>query len=107
MNMGEVEGLTGKIAIDGTDIFTERTSRVASLSEAIQLFTQGLVAKSFNLNHASLLVDSVAAQRVRPSSLYAADDDADPCHPTGEFYNSLLRDKFLEPRRSSQTTEIR
>ena len=73
--LGKVDGLTGKIAIDATNIYAERTGRFASLSEEIQSFTHGPVAKSFNLNYASLL-DQVAAQRVRPSSLYAADDDA-------------------------------
>ena len=71
----KVDGLTGKIVIDATNIYAERTGRFASLSEEIQSFTHGPVAKSFNLNYASLL-DQVAAQRVRPSSLYAADDDA-------------------------------
>ena len=73
--LGKVDGLTGKIAIDATNIYAERTGRFASLSEEIQSLTHGPVAKSFNLNYASLL-DQVAAQRVRPSSLYAADDDA-------------------------------
>jgi 8-hydroxy-5-deazaflavin:NADPH oxidoreductase len=73
--LGKVDGLTGKIAIDATNIYAERTDRFASLSEEVQSFTHGPVAKSFNLNFASLL-DQVAAQRVRPSSLYAADDDA-------------------------------
>lgn len=73
--LGKVDGLTGKIAIDATNIYAERTGRFASLSEEIQALTHGPVAKSFNLNFASLL-DQVAVQRVRPSSLYAADDDA-------------------------------
>ena len=61
--------------VDATGIYAERTGRFASLSEEVQSFTHGPVAKSFNLNYASLL-NQVAAQRVRPSSLYAADDDA-------------------------------
>ena len=77
--LGKVDGLTGKIAIDATNIYAERSDRFASLSEEIRSFTDGPVAKSFNLNFASLL-DQVAAQRVRPSSLYAADDDAPRCN---------------------------
>jgi len=39
---------------------------------AVKSFTSGPVAKTFNLNFASLY-DQIAVQRVRPSSFYAAD----------------------------------
>ena len=55
---------------------TATSTTSASLAEEVQSITGGPVAKSFNFNYASLY-DQVSAQRVRPSSLYAADGAAD------------------------------
>jgi 8-hydroxy-5-deazaflavin:NADPH oxidoreductase len=52
-----------------------RATQFASLAEQVKSITQGPVAKSFNLNFASLF-DQIAHQRVRPTSFYAADDEA-------------------------------
>jgi 8-hydroxy-5-deazaflavin:NADPH oxidoreductase len=73
--LSQVSGLAGKIAIDATNALPSRNEAFGSLAEEVRSFTGGPVAKSFNLNFASLY-DQVAAQRVRPSCLYAADDGA-------------------------------
>jgi 8-hydroxy-5-deazaflavin:NADPH oxidoreductase len=70
--LGRVTGLPGKIAIDATNAFPCRNQAFSSLAEQVKSFTSGPVAKSFNLNFASLY-DQVAVQRVRPSSFYVAD----------------------------------
>jgi predicted dinucleotide-binding enzyme len=74
--LGKVTGLAGKIAIDATNAYPSRNEAFLSLAEEVQSITGAPVAKSFNFNYASLY-DQVSAQRVRPSSLYAADRAAD------------------------------
>jgi hypothetical protein len=124
--LGEVEGVTGKTATDATNTHTEQAGRFASLSEEIQSFTQAPVAKSFNLKSSrcnrpsrtwsARLAPAIAGVRTKsswctPANAGCAADhrvrSRDPTPSDRQFYNSLLRDKFLEPRRSSQTTEIR
>jgi len=73
--LSQVSGLAGKIAIDATNPIPSRNEAFGSLAEEVKSFTGGPVAKSFNLNFAALY-DQVAAQRVRPSSFYTADDGA-------------------------------
>ena len=73
--LGKVSGLAGKIAVDATNAYPSRNEAFPSLAEEVQSITGGPVAKSFNLNYASLY-GQVSAQRARPSSLYAADDGA-------------------------------
>src|SRR5215467_8772973 len=73
--LGKVTGLAGKIAIDATNAFPSRNEAFPSLADEVKSVTGGPVAKSFNLNFASLY-DQVAGQRVAPSTLYAADDGA-------------------------------
>jgi len=70
-----VTGLAGKVAIDATNAYPSRNEAFPSLAEEVKSFTGGPVAKSFNLNFA-VLYDQIAAQRVRPSSFYVADDGA-------------------------------
>jgi len=74
--LGKVTGLAGKVVIDATNAYPSRNQAFPSLAEEVQSITAGPFAKSFNLNYASLY-DQVAAQRVRPGSLYAADGAAD------------------------------
>jgi predicted dinucleotide-binding enzyme len=50
----------------------------------------GPTAKSFNLNFAAVY-DEIDAQRVRPSNLYAADDEA------REVTEQLIRDAGYDP----------
>src|SRR5262249_14343291 len=73
---GKVPGLAGKIAIDATNAYPSRNEAFTSLAEEVRSITGGPVAKSFNINYASLY-GRVSAQRARPSSLYAADGAAD------------------------------
>ena len=70
-----VSGLDGKIAIDATNILPQRSGDFPSYAEEVKSFTNGPVAKSFNMNFASLF-DKVADQRVRPSNWYVADEAA-------------------------------
>jgi len=73
--LSTVTGLAGKIAVDATNAFPSRNEAFPSLAEEVKSFTGGPVAKSFNLNFA-VLYDQIAAQRVRPSNFYVADDAA-------------------------------
>jgi len=70
--LGKVTGLAGKVVIDATNAYPSRNQAFPSLAQEVQSITGGPVAKSFNLNYASLY-DQVSAQRARPGSLYAAD----------------------------------
>src|SRR5262249_37518140 len=91
--LGKVTGLAGKIAIDATNAYPSRNEAFPSLAEEVQSITGGPVAKSFNFNYASLY-DEVSAQRVRPSSLYAADDAADA------IAGQLITDAGYDPGRA-------
>jgi predicted dinucleotide-binding enzyme len=70
-----VTGVQGKVAIDATNAFGGRNEEFESLAHEEKALTGGPVAKAFNANYAALF-DEVATQRARPSTLYAADDDA-------------------------------
>jgi predicted dinucleotide-binding enzyme len=85
-----VNGLAGKIAIDATNAYPSRNGAFASLAEEVRSFTGGPVGKSFNLNFA-VLYDQVAAQRVPPSSFYAADAGA------REVTEQLITDAGYDP----------
>ena len=71
----KVAGLEGKIAIDTANAFTGRDESYPSFAHEVKAHTNGPVAKAFNANFARLY-DQVDDQRVRPSCLYAADEDA-------------------------------
>ena len=71
--MDMVTGLVGKIAIDATKSLPFRDEAFGSLAEVS--FIACPVAESFNLNFA-VLYDQIAAQWVRPSSFYVAEDGA-------------------------------
>jgi 8-hydroxy-5-deazaflavin:NADPH oxidoreductase len=73
--LGRVTGLEGRIAIDATNAYSGRDEEFESLAHEVKAITAGPVAKSFNLEYAALY-DRIDEQRVRPSNLYAADDDA-------------------------------
>jgi predicted dinucleotide-binding enzyme len=70
-----VDGLRGKIALDVTNDYDGRDERYESLSHEVKAITGGPVAKTFNLEYASLY-DALDEQRARPSNLFAADDEA-------------------------------
>lgn len=88
--LGKVSGLEGMIAIDATNAFKGRNEQYESLAHEVKAHTNGPVAKAFNANFA-VLYDRVAEQRVRPSCLYAADDEA------REVTEQLIRDAGYEP----------
>jgi predicted dinucleotide-binding enzyme len=88
--LGRVTGIEGKIAVDATNAFTGRDEGFESLAHQVKSIVGGPTAKSFNLNFA-VVYGEIAKQRVRPSNLYAADDDA--CEAT----ERLIRDAGFEP----------
>jgi predicted dinucleotide-binding enzyme len=88
--LGTVTGLEGKTAIDATNAFGSRDEQYESLAPQVKAHTNGPVAKAFNANFARLY-DQVREQRVPPSCLYAADDEA------REVTEQLIRDAGYEP----------
>jgi 8-hydroxy-5-deazaflavin:NADPH oxidoreductase len=88
--LGKVTGLEGKIAIDATNAFAGRNEQYESLAQEVKAHTKGPVAKAFNANFA-VLYDQIGGQRVRPSCLYAADDEA------REVAEQLIRDAGYDP----------
>jgi predicted dinucleotide-binding enzyme len=74
--LGAVAGLAGQPTIDACNVYTDRGGDAyPSLSHQIQSIIGGPTAKAFSTNFASTyhLIDQ---QRVPPSNLYAADEDA-------------------------------
>ena len=88
--LGKVTGLDGKIAIDAANAFAGRNEEYASFAHEVKAHTHGPAAKAFNANSASLY-DKIAEQRVRPSCLYAADDEA------RDVTEQLIRDAGYDP----------
>jgi predicted dinucleotide-binding enzyme len=85
-----VTGLEGKVAIDATNAFGGRNEQHESLAHEVKAHTNGPVAKAFNANFAALY-DQIGEQRIRPSCLYAADDEA------REVTEQLIRDAGYDP----------
>jgi 8-hydroxy-5-deazaflavin:NADPH oxidoreductase len=88
--LGTVTGLAGKVAIDATNAFHGRDEQYESFAHEVKAQTNGPVAKAFNANFA-VLYDQIGEQRVRPSCLYAADDEAQ------EVTERLIRDAGYDP----------
>jgi len=88
--LGKVTGLEGKIAIDTANAFAGRNEEYESFAHEVKAHTNGPVAKAFNANFATLY-DQIGEQRVRPSCLYAADDEA------REVAEQLIRDAGYDP----------
>lgn len=88
--LGTVSGLEGKIVIETTNAFHGRDEQYESFSHEVKAQTNGPVAKAFNANFAALY-DQIGEQRVKPSCLYAADDEA------REVTEQLIRDAGYEP----------
>lgn len=88
--LSKVSGLDGKLTIDATNIFGERSGEFPSLAAEVKSIVGGPVAKSFNTNFAALY-DQIDEQRARPSNLYAADDDG------REVTEQLIRDAGYDP----------
>ena len=88
--LGKVTGLAGKITIDATNAFGGRNEEFESLAHEVKSIVGGPVAKSFNTNFA-VLYDQIDKQRVPPSNLYAADEEA------RAVTEQLIRDAGFEP----------
>jgi len=73
--LANMTGITGKVTIDATNAYGQRSARFASQAHEIKSIIGGPTAKSFNTNWASLY-DQIGQQRVRPSNLFATDPEA-------------------------------
>jgi hypothetical protein len=91
--LGNVTGVEGKTVIDATNAFGGGPpEEFGSLVEWVKSITRGPVAKSFNVNFATLY-PKIDGQRVRPSNVWAGDDEA------REVTEQLIRDAGYDPVR--------
>ena len=88
--LSKVTGLEGKIAIDTENAFAGRDEQYESFAHEVKAHTNGPVATAFNANFAQLY-DQIGSASVRPSCLYAADDEA------REVAEQLIRDAGYDP----------
>jgi hypothetical protein len=89
--LAKVTGIEGKVTIDATNpVSGGRNEAFESLAHEIKSIVGGPTAKSFNCNFA-VIFDEIDAQRVRPSNLYAAEDEA------RGVTEELIRDAGYEP----------
>jgi predicted dinucleotide-binding enzyme len=88
--LGQVTGLEGKPTIDATNAIRGRNAAFESNAHEVKSIVGGPTAKSFNLNFARIY-DEIDAQRVRPSNLYCAEDEA------REVTEQLNRDAGYDP----------
>ena len=73
--LGKIGGLRGKVTIDATNAVGGRNEEFESLAHEVKSIVGGPTAKAFNTNFARIYGE-LPNQRVRPSNLYAADEDA-------------------------------
>src|SRR5581483_6097828 len=88
--LGKVTGIEGKLTIDATNAVRGRNEEFESLAHEVKSIVGGPTAKSFNLNFA-VIYDEIGAQRVPPSNLFCAEDEA------REVTEQLIRDAGYEP----------
>jgi predicted dinucleotide-binding enzyme len=88
--LGKVSGIEGKVTIDATNAIRGRNEDFESNAHEVKSIVGGPTAKSFNLNFANVY-DQIDAQRVRPSNLYCAEDEA------RDVTEQLIRDAGYEP----------
>ena len=88
--LGKVTGIEGKVTIDATNAARGRNEDFESLAHEVKSIVGGPTGKSFNLNFARIY-DEIGAQRVRPSNLYCAEDEA------REVTERLIRDAGYDP----------
>jgi 8-hydroxy-5-deazaflavin:NADPH oxidoreductase len=88
--LAQVGGLQGKVALDATNAYAGRDEHYESLAHQVKSSIGGPVAKSFNLQYATLY-ERIGEQRTRPSNLYAAEDGARP------LTEQLIRDAGYDP----------
>jgi predicted dinucleotide-binding enzyme len=77
--LGRVTGFSGQVTLDATSIRADqkgnRDGAFPSLAHQIKSIIGGPTAKAFSSVHAAIF-DEIAAQRVKPSNLFAADAEA-------------------------------
>jgi 8-hydroxy-5-deazaflavin:NADPH oxidoreductase len=88
--LGGVTGIEGKPVIDATNAVRGRNEEFESNAHEVKSIVRGPTAKSFNLNFARIY-DEISAQRVPPSNLFCAEDEA------REVTERLIRDAGYEP----------
>jgi predicted dinucleotide-binding enzyme len=88
--LGAVTGIEGKLTIDATNAVRGRNEEFESLAHEVRSIVGGPTAKSFNLNFANVY-DEIDAQRIRPSNLFCAEDEA------RAVTEQLIRDAGYEP----------
>jgi 8-hydroxy-5-deazaflavin:NADPH oxidoreductase len=88
--LAKVTGIDGKLTIDATNAVRGRNEEFDSNAHEVKSIVGGPTAKSFNLNFAKVY-DEIGAQRVPPSNLYCAEDEA------REVTEQLIRDAGYEP----------
>jgi predicted dinucleotide-binding enzyme len=88
--LDKVAGVEGKTTIDATNAFGGRDESFESLAHEVKSIVAGPTAKAFNLNFAAIY-DEISEQRIRPSNLLAAEDDA------REAAEQLSRDAGYDP----------
>ena len=96
--LGKVSEREGKLVIDANNAFAGRNEQYESFAHEVKAHTNGPVAKAFNANFARLY-DAIGEQRVQPSCLYAADDEA------REVTEKLIRDAGYDPRQRRRAQE--
>lgn len=98
--LGKVSGIEGKTAIDATNAFAGRNESFESLAAEVKSHVGGPVAKAFNVNFAAVY-DQIDSQRVRPSCLYCADDEA------RDVTEQLIRDAGYDPASAGDLSQAR
>ena len=86
-----VSGWDGKTVIDATNLIgAAPPDGFSSNAEFVKSKTNGLTAKSFNLNFARLF-DQIDAQKSRPSNIWSGDEEA------RGVVEQLIRDAGYDP----------
>jgi predicted dinucleotide-binding enzyme len=88
--LSRMTGIEGKVTIDATNAVRGRNEDFESNAHEVKSIVGGPTAKSFNLNFANVY-DELGNQRVRPSNLYCAEDEA------REVTEQLIRDAGYDP----------
>jgi predicted dinucleotide-binding enzyme len=88
--LAQVDSVEGRPTIDATNAMTGRAPGFDSLAHQVKAITGGPVAKSFNVNFASLY-PQIADQREAPGNLYASDPEIQ------ELVGGLIADCGYEP----------
>jgi hypothetical protein len=88
--LDKVGGLDEKLTIDATNAIRGRNEEFESNAHEVKSIVGGPTAKSFNLNFANVY-EEIGAQRLPPSNLYCADDEA------REATERLIRDAGYDP----------